>query len=86
MKHTVGEVSKQLSSDKKFQSTSSMEMIDVLFTDKSQDFPYFQSVAVFCVRCLLTGCFCNLVKTLWGIGFLKTFHTLEKQLMCCQVV
>lgn len=58
MKHTVGEVSKQLSSDKKkIQNTSSMEMIDGLFTDKSQDFPYFQSLPAFCVRCLLTGCF-----------------------------
>lgn len=67
IKHTVGEVSKQLFFAKKFQTIFfSLEMIDMLFTDKSQAFLYFKSLAFFCVRFLLTGCsFFYLVKTLW---------------------
>lgn len=42
IKHTVGEVSKQLFFAKKFQTIFfSLEMIDMLFTDKSQAFSIF---------------------------------------------
>lgn len=97
IKHTVGEVSKQLFfAKKKFQTIFfPLEMIDMLFTDKSQAFLYFKSLAFFCVRCLLTGCsfFLSFFFT-WsrpcGKSFFKdlvyTGKAATVRLQCSQVV